>query len=498
MNDSIIKFDNVGKQFPGVKALDNINFNVKKGEVHALLGENGAGKSTLLNILHGVYNIYDGDVWIKGEKINFKSAYDAIKYGIAKVHQEVSLVNELTVGQNIVLGYEPKKGIFVDHKKLHEEANKILKRLNCRFKSEDSINGLSAGEMQMIAIAKALYHKAEIISFDEPSSSLSNNEVEILLNIIFELKKQGITILYISHRIDEIFKVSDRVTVLRDGKYVNTFETEKIDQKTLIKNMVGRDVAAFAVRNKKRCATDEVVLEVRNLNKNGVFENISFDLHKGEILGFFGLVGSRRTDVMRTIFGADKKSKGTILIKGREITMKTPKQAVENHIALIPEDRKKQGFVKELSNAENIGLSCLKKFTKYGFIDHKKKIKNSEHFIEEMNLNPKDPEYKTFNLSGGNQQKVVISKWLSTEAEIFILDEPTKGVDVGAKAEIYRILEELVSQGKSILMVSSELPEIIGMSDRVIIMNEGKKQKELSYTEFTEERILNYAIGGNK
>ena len=498
MDNSIIKFDNVGKRFPGVKALESINFNVKKGEIHALLGENGAGKSTLLNILHGVYSAYDGDVYVKGEKVNFKNIHDAIKCGIAKVHQEVSLVTELTVGQNIVLGYEPKKGIFVDHVKLHKEANVILKRLNCKFRSEDSVNGLSAGEMQMIAIAKALYHKAEIISFDEPSSSLSNNEVDTLLNIIWELKAQGITILYISHRIDEIFKVSDRVTVLRDGKYVNTFETKEINQEILIKSMVGRDVAAFAVRNQKRCVKNEIVLEVRNLTKNGVFDNISFDLHKGEILGFFGLVGSKRTDVMRTIFGADKKNKGTVFVKGKEIELKTPKYAVENHMALIPEDRKKQGFVKELNNAENIALSCLRKFTRYGFINHKKKIKNSEHFIEEMNLNPKDPLYKTFNLSGGNQQKVVIAKWLSTEAEIFILDEPTKGVDVGAKAEIYRLLEELVAQGKSILMVSSELPEIIGMSDRVIIMNEGKKQKELDYTEFTEERILNYAIGGNK
>lgn len=498
MNDSIIKFNNVGKQFPGVKALDNISFNIKKGEVHALLGENGAGKSTLLNILHGVYGTYEGDIYIKGKEVNFKNIHDAIKYGIAKVHQEVSLVNELTVGQNIVLGYEPKKGMLIDYVALHKQANEILKRLNCRFKSEDSIVGLSAGEMQMIAIAKALYHKAEIISFDEPSSSLSNKEVETLLNIIKELKSQGITILYISHRIDEIFKVSDRITVLRDGKYVDTFETKKITQEILIKSMVGRDVSAFAVRNKERCATEEVVLEVKDLTLNGVFEDISFKLHKGEILGFFGLVGSKRTDIMRTIFGADKKSKGTIYIKNKEVTIKNPEQAVENHIALIPEDRKKQGFVKELNNAENIALSSLKKFTKHGLINHKEKVKNSEHYIKEMNLNPKDPYYKTYNLSGGNQQKVVIAKWLTTKAEIFILDEPTKGVDVGAKAEIYRLLEELVEQGKSIIMVSSELPEIIGMSDRVVIMNEGKKQKELDYSEFTEECILNYAIGGSK
>lgn len=498
MKNSIIRFENVGKQFPGVKALDNINFEIKQGEIHALIGENGAGKSTLLNVLHGVFSTYEGNVYIKGKKVNFKNTHDAIKLGIAKVHQEVSLVSELTIGQNIALGYEPKKGFLVDYDALHKQANEILKKLNCKFKSEEYITGLSAGEMQMIAIAKALYHKAEIISFDEPSSSLSNKEVEILLNIIKELKAQGITILYISHRIDEIFKISDRITVLRDGSYVNTFNTEEINHEILIKSMVGRDVSAFAVRNKERCVKDEVVLEVKDLNKNGIFENISFKLYKGEILGFFGLVGSKRTDVMRAIFGADKKSSGSVIINNKEVTISTPKQAVNNNLALIPEDRKKQGFVKELTNAENMGLSCLEKFTNYGLIDHRKKIKNCEKFMSEMNLVPKDPYYKTFNLSGGNQQKVVIAKWLSTKAEIIILDEPTKGVDVGAKAEIYRILEELVASGKSIIMVSSELPEIIGISDRVVIMNEGKIKKELKYTEFTEERILNYAIGGSK
>lgn len=498
MENSIIKFDNVGKYFPGVKALDNVSFEIKTGEIHALIGENGAGKSTLLNVLHGVFSTYEGNVYLKGEKVNFKNTHDAIKCGIAKVHQEVSLVSELTIGQNIALGYEPKKGLLVDYNTLHKQANEILTRLNCKFKSEDYITGLSAGEMQMIAIAKALYHKAEIISFDEPSSSLSNKEVETLLNIIRELKAQGITILYISHRIDEIFKISDRITVLRDGTYIDTFNTKEIDHDILIKSMVGRNVSAFAVRNKERCVKDEVVLEVKNLNKKGIFKNINFKLYRGEILGFFGLVGSKRTDVMRTIFGADKKSSGLLFINNKEIIINTPKQAVKNNLALIPEDRKKQGFVKELTNADNMGLSCLEKFTKYGLIDHRKKIRNCENFITEMNLVPKDPYYKTFNLSGGNQQKVVIAKWLSTKAEIIILDEPTKGVDVGAKAEIYRILEELVESGKSVIMISSELPEIIGMSDRVVIMNEGEIQKELNYTEFTEERILNYAIGGSK
>lgn len=497
-NKKIIQFSNLGKEFPGVRALSDVTFSIKKGEIHALLGENGAGKSTLLNILHGIYDNYEGEVSINGKKVNFKNVKDSINHKIAKVHQEVSLVSELTIGQNIALGYEPKKGTIVDYQKLYSHTDKILKKLNCKFKSKDSVNGLSAGEMQMIAIAKALYHKAEIISFDEPSSSLSNNEVNTLMGIIKGLKIRGITILYISHRLEEIFRISDKVTVLRDGKYVDTYETSKITQEQLIKSMVGRDISAFAKRNKPRSSNEEIILKVENLTKNGVFENISFQLHKGEILGFFGLVGSKRTDVMKTIFGAERKNEGFIYIKGKKTEINTPEEAVKNHIALIPEDRKKQGFVKELTNAENIGLTCLKKFTHYGFISHKEKIRNSEYYIKEMNLNPKDPDYKTFNLSGGNQQKVVLAKWLSTESEIIILDEPTKGVDVGAKVEIYRLLEELVEQGKSIIMVSSELPEIIGMCDRVIIMREGLKVSELNHDEFTEEKILGYAIGGNR
>lgn len=497
-NDNIIEFKNISKIFPGVKALDNINFNIKKGEIHALLGENGAGKSTLLNILHGVYSEYEGEVHLNGTPIEFKNANDAIQKGISKVHQEVSLIPELTVGQNIVLGYEPKKGIFIDYKTLHKQANKILTDLKCNFKSEDMVSSLSTGEMQMIAIAKALYHKAEVISFDEPSASLTTNEIKSLFRIINDLRDKGVTILYVSHRLEEIYEICDRATVLRDGTFIDTFQVADVSKEKLIHKMVGRDVSSFAVRTKKKTVSNEVILEANNLTLNGVFEDVTFNLRKGEILGFAGLVGAKRTDVVRTIFGAEKLSSGTIKIKGKEVKITSPRHAVKLGIGLIPENRKTQGFIKYFNNADNVGVSNLDKYTRLGVIDHKKKIDNANYYIKEINLTPKDPYYMTNNLSGGNQQKIVISKWLSSDADILILDEPTKGVDVGAKTEIYRVLEELIEQGKSLIIVSSELPEVLGLSDRIVVMREGRKVIELENQEITEEDILQYAMGVNK
>ncbi|MBS4223324.1 sugar ABC transporter ATP-binding protein [Lederbergia citrea] len=492
---SIVKFLNISKVFPGVKALDEVSFEIKKGEVHALLGENGAGKSTLLNILHGVNNEYEGIVEIHGKVVAYKNANEAILDGISKVHQEVSLIPDLTVGQNITLGCEPKKGLFIDYNKLHKEANKILKRMNCNFKSEDIARTLSTGEMQMIAIAKGLYHNAQLISFDEPTAALSNQEVNTLFSIINDLKRNGITILYVSHRLDEVFQICDRATVLRDGKHVDTFNINDVTREQLIKKMVGRDVSAYAVRKKKYPISNESVLKVENLSVNGVFESINFHLRKGEILGFAGLVGSKRTDVVRTIFGATRKTTGTIKINEKIVDIKSPEQAVKLGIGLIPEDRKTQGFIKYFDNANNVGLTKMEKFMKFGLLNHKSKTKNCNYYAEEINLRPKDPFYMTNNLSGGNQQKVVIAKWLSSDTDILILDEPTKGVDVGAKAEIYRVLEELIGMGKSIIVVSSELPEVLGLSDRIIVMREGRQVKEFINNNLTEEDILQYAMG---
>ena len=309
---TMIHFSNITKQFPGNKALDNVDFTVDKGEIHALLGENGAGKSTLLNILHGIYPEYDGCVEIDGGKVDFKNANDAIEFGIAKVHQEVNLVTELTVGQNIALGYEVTRGFLVDYDAMYRKTDVILEKLGCKFRSRDRVNSLSTGEMQMILIAKALFHNARIISFDEPTSALTDREVDRLLKMIMELKAQGITILYITHRLDEVFAIADRASILRDGRYITTLNMKETSKEELIRHMVGRDVSAYAVRNNPLCAAGEVVLEARDLCKNGVFEHISFELHRGEILSFAGLVGSKRTDVMRAIFGADPYTSGEV------------------------------------------------------------------------------------------------------------------------------------------------------------------------------------------
>lgn len=492
----MIEFKNITKRFGKNTALENISFEIKKGEVHALLGENGAGKSTLLNILHGIYTEFEGNIHIDGSTVRFKNATDAIDYGIAKVHQEVTSVTELTAGQNIALGYEPTKGILIDYEKLFKTTDVFLKRLGCSFDSRSSVKNLSVGEVQMIVIAKSLYHNAKIISFDEPTSALSDKEVESLLRVIKELKEAGITILYVTHRLDEVFKIADRATILRDGKYVGTYNINEVSKQQLINNMVGRDVSSFAVRKKERCVKDKTVLKVENLSLEGVFEDISFELKKGEILSFAGLVGSKRTDVMMTIFGRYAKSNGKIYINGKEVEITSPEIAVKNKIALIPENRKTQGVVKNFTNEENISLAALDKFTSGMFVDLLKTKKNALDKISRLDINPKDRNYITSSLSGGNAQKVIIGKWLSTDSDIIIFDEPTKGIDVGAKEEIYSIMEDLVHEGKSIIMVSSELPEVIGMSDRVIVMHEGKKITELNGENLTESEILSYSMEG--
>ena len=469
-----VEFVNINKRFPGVHVLKDISFSVEEGEVHALLGENGAGKSTLLNILHGVYPEYEGEARLHGEKVSFKDTNDAIVNGkISKVHQETLVVKDLTVGQNVTMGYEPKKGIFIDFKKMNKEVDEILAELNCNFKSSDLVSTLTAGEMQMLAIARALYHHSTIISLDEPTASITLKETEALFDVVRKLKKQGVTILYVSHRLEEIFQICDRASILRD-------------------------VSAVASRLKPSPKTDEVVLSVEHLT-NENYNDVSFELHKGEILGFFGLVGAGRTEVMRTIIGADQKTSGKIILKGKEIKngWNTTK-ALKAGIGLLPEDRKTQGFMNLSNNYENIAISSLEKYMKGPFTDEKKKIENAERFFEEMDVHPRRVDYLTSNMSGGNQQKVILARWMATDVDIIIFDEPTKGVDVGAKAEIYRLMEELVEEGKSIIVVSSELPEAMGISDRIIVMSEGNVTAELtSKVDFVEDSILDLAIGGN-
>lgn len=496
--NAAVQFSHISKDFPGVKVLKDVSFSINKGEIHALLGENGAGKSTLLNILHGVHPEYAGDVLIDGQKMNFRNPHDAIVRGkISKVHQESNAVRDLTVGQNVTLGYEPVKRGFVDYKTLNSSVDMLLKRLNCHFKSSDMVSKLSAGEIQMIGIAKALFHNSSIISLDEPTTSLTTNETDALFNILRELKKHGITIIYVSHRLEEIFELCDQASILRDGQYITTLNVQNTDRETIIRNMVGYNVSTITARRNADLEHRETVLKVSNFTRIPDFENVSFELKQGEILGFSGLVGAGRTEIMRSIFGADKADSGKLFLHGEEVRIHNTTDALNHGFGFLPEDRKTQGFIQYATNAENMSLSSLKKYMVGIFVDPTKKQKNCVRYIEKLNVTPRRPDFETQNMSGGNQQKIILGKWLSTEADILIFDEPTKGVDIAAKAEIYKIMKELAANGKSIIVISSELPEIMGISDRIIVMCEGRITAELNPEEFDEERILNYAMEEN-
>ena len=491
-----VEFDNISKTFPGVRALKNVSFQIEKGTVHALVGENGAGKSTLLNILHGIYPDYEGSVKIFDEPVKYRNPNEAIVQGkIYKVHQETNIIKDRTVGANITLGAEPVRGVFVDTARTNQEVNEILRRLNCTFTAKTMAFRLTAGDCQLVSIAKALYHKARVISLDEPTASLSIQETENLFHVVKELKAEGVTFIYVSHRLKEIFDICDRVTVMRDGELIRTSEVSDVTQADLIHSMVGRNVDTLANRTSFDMETDEEVLKVENFT--GLkYRNISFTLHKGEILGFSGLVGAGRTELMRAIVGADRKTKGTLTVHGTQVTIHNTAEALSHGIGMLPEDRKTQGFLNLSTNTDNVAISSLKKYMNGPFVSNWKKVENCVRFIKEMNIMPPRPDFKTANMSGGNQQKVIISRWLSTDVDIIIFDEPTKGVDVGGKAEIYRLIEDAARAGKGIIVVSSELPEIMGISDRIIVMHEGDVTGHIERKDFNEDLIMHYAIGG--
>ena len=491
LSENMLSFQHISKSFPGVKALRDVSFSIRKGEVHALVGENGAGKSTLLNILKGIYQPDEGQIIYDGSSIKIKSPGHASSIGINMVHQEINLVPELTVGQNILLGNEPMgKGIAINYRELYKRCNEALKELDCPFSDKEQVKKLSAAQMQMIAIARSLMYNSKVVAFDEPTASLSNAETRHLFEIINKLKNNGTSIIYVSHRLEEIFEIADRVTVLRDGKVIDTLNVKDVDKKTLVRLMVGREVSEY-MQHTANYSTEEVALKVENLTSDGVFENVSFELKRGEILGISGLVGSKRTDVVRAIFGADKFTSGNIYMNGKPIKIKSPNKAIKAGIALLPEERKSQGFIKLMSNDMNVNISSLDK------LDYRALKKNTEYYIKELKITPPNPDMETTNLSGGNQQKIVLAKWLSINSQIIIFDEPTRGLDVGAKSEIYRLMDEFVRNGNSIIMVSSELPEILGMSDRIIVMHEGKAVATLNGAEATEVDVLHYAMGGN-
>lgn len=495
MSTHLLEMKNICKSFPGVQALKDVNFDLDPGEVHALLGENGAGKSTLIKILGGIYKMDEGDIYINGNKVIINSVHDSKKYGISIIHQELMLIPYMTVAENIFLFREfVDKWGLVNKKLMNENAQVILKEFNFDIDPKTSVCNLTIGQQQMIEIIKAVTSNSKIIVMDEPTSSLSEEEVSTLFNVIKQLKQNGVGIIYISHRMSELKEIADRVTVLRDGQYVGTKLMDETNNDELISMMVGRKIENYYTRTFDK--QGEVIFEVRNLTRKGVIDNVSFDLRKGEILGFAGLIGAGRSETARCIFGIDKYDSGVFLINNKEIKIKNTADAIKNGIALVPENRKEEGLFLLQDCKFNISFQIIDKFIKLFFVDRKYELQIAEKYIRELTIRTPSVKQKVGYLSGGNQQKIVIAKWLSINPKIIILDEPTRGIDVGAKAEIYRIIDDLRKQGVSIIMISSELPEIINMSDRVVVMSHGKITKILNKEELSQENIMHYALGG--
>lgn len=491
---TFLKLENIVKTFPGVRALDHVHLDVKQGEVHAICGENGAGKSTLMKIISGAQPYTSGAIYIDNEQVKFHSTKDAEKQGIVMIYQEFNLVSELTVAENMFLGRLPIKRIgIVNWKELKGEAQKVLDKLGLKINSGAKVKSLSVAETQMIEIAKALTIGARLIIMDEPTAALTEEEIKILFLIIEDLKKEGIAILYISHRMDEIFRISDRITVFRDGKYIATHNTNETNYDKIVSMMVGKDV--IDLYPERQYKQQEVVLELKGISGKGV-NGASLKLHKGEILGIVGLLGSGNIELSKMIYGAIPMNAGEVYIKGKLVDSRTPIKAMKEGIGFVSDDRKKEGLVLIRSVKENISLPALKKIQKGLLLDHKMETQMVQRSIEKFDIKVATPKQEAGNLSGGNQQKVVFAKVIQNNPEICIFDEPTRGVDVGAKAEIYQIMAELTHSGKSIILVSSDLPEVIGISDRVLVMREGSVIKEILKQDLTQELVLAYASGG--
>lgn len=493
MGEVILKMKEIDKSFPGVHALDHVNFEVRRGEVHALMGENGAGKSTLMKVLTGIYTKDSGTIEYEGKNVEFKNAREAQDAGVVIVHQELNMLGHLTVAQNIFIGREFKKGFKIDDKKMNEEAAKLFKALNIDIDPTETMSNLTVGKQQMCEIAKAISHDAKVIVFDEPSAALTEAEIQELFKIIRDLRKQNMGIVYISHRMDEIKVITDRVTVMRDGTYVGTLITEECTKDDIINMMVGRVIYEDPKSHSMVAPNAPVVLKVENLNAGKMVQNVSFELRKGEILGFSGLMGAGRTETARAIFGADPKQSGKIYVNGKEVTINSPQDAVKAGIGYLSEDRKRYGIVVQKTIAENSTMACLEDFCTGSFIDKRKEKAVAQKYVDSLATKTPSVDQLVVNLSGGNQQKVVIAKWLVKNSDILIFDEPTRGIDVGAKNEIYKLMNKLAEEGKSIIMISSEMTEILRMSDRIIVMCEGKKTGEIGIEEAKQETIMNMA-----
>ena len=496
MGNTLLEMKGVDKSFPGVNALKSVDFDLRSGEVHALLGENGAGKSTLMKVLGGIYKIDEGSIFIDGDEVQINEVKDAQMNGISIIHQEIVLVPDLTVAENIYLGREPMKAGMVDKKTMLIEAQKLLNNFHLDISSGILVRKLTVAQQQMIEIIKAVSFNSKIIVMDEPTSSLSDKEVEFLFATIADLKASGVGIVYISHRMNEIFRISDRVTVLRDGSYVGTVLTAESNVDKLISMMVGRELVNYYVRDFRE-TQGKSVLKVDGLNKKGVLEDASFELFEGEILGFAGLIGAGRSELMKCVFGLDAFDSGEIFVDGEKITINKPDDAIKSKIVYVTENRKEEGLFLDRSVRYNITLRVLSEFIKHLWVSKDTENKIADKYIKELSVRTPSQVQIVRNLSGGNQQKVLISKWLATKPKVLILDEPTRGVDVGAKAEIYAIMNRLAGEGVSIIMISSELPEVINMSDRIAVMCNGRVNKILGREDLSQETIMHYAMGSN-
>ncbi|MGE0073840.1 MAG: sugar ABC transporter ATP-binding protein [Sphaerochaetaceae bacterium] len=489
-----IELESISKSFPGVKALVGVGIIVYTGEFHGLVGEKGAGKSTLIKIIMGVYQKDQGVVKINGEEVNISNVIDAGNHGLAAVYQDLNLALDLSIGENFFMGQMPrKKSGLIDWKSVFDQTGETLKTLNVDIDPRLRITELSPAMQEMVSIAKSVHKKSKFMIFDEPTALLSNEEVEILFSIIRKLKSQGIAIIYISHRLEEIFTICDTVSVFKDGKWVDTTPVSDTNEDDLIAKMVGRSVTEMY--NIDHQIIGKELLKLENFTRNHVFEDISFSVHEGEIFGLFGLVGSGRTEIVRAIFGADRIDGGVLYINGEQVSIHTPAQGIQKGIGFLPEDKKEQGLALELSVKENINLASYNAITRLLMVDQRKERKRAETYRKKMNIKTPSIQQLVKNLSGGNQQKVVISKWLCCNSNVYIFDEPTVGVDVGAKREIYNLMQELTAKGQSIILISSYLPEVMGLSDRIGVIHEGKLQRIVPRSEFSEELLLRYASG---
>lgn len=494
LQEYMLALEHVSKAFPGVKALDDVNLSVYRGEIHALIGENGAGKSTLMKILSGAYKKDSGTILFDGAEVSIDSPYTAEKLGIAIIYQELNLINALTVAENIYLAKQPQKNGVIQWGKMFSDGKALLDAIGIDVDVKAKVGDLSIAQKQLVEIAKSIACNAKLVIMDEPTSSLTLDETKILMNVMRKIKAEGNSVIFITHRLDEVFQICDRLTVLRDGKYIGSKEVNETKRSELISMMVGRELTQQYPQ--KNCEIGDVYLRVDNLGDGNKIRSVSFEVRSGEILGFAGLVGSGRTETMRLVFGADRKKSGTLTCKGDIIKINSPIDSIKNRFGFVTENRKEEGLFLSFTCRFNMTVAAMKKILKHGIFSTRLENEVAGSFVEQLKIVTPSSNRRVSFLSGGNQQKVVLAKWLLSDAEIMILDEPTRGIDVGAKFEIYEIINQLAEQGKAVIVISSEMEEILGICDRIIVMSNGEIAGEVKKSDFSQEKISSYAIGG--